>query len=762
MGYAQGSNTVNTANIVDAAVTTGKIADEAVTLAKLKPTGTSGQVLTSAGTGADPSYQTAAASDPAAFSGAIETDGTFVATTQPFTMPDGSGTFIATVKDAGANSTVELWAIDASGVVGGSAAASVTLTGAATPTSIAESMGYVIVGSEDGISIIDSYDGSWAERTVGWPRSLSSSTVPLITNNDVTSVAAGVHDDWPTDPRTGGKMPCFAVGMGTGADTVSLMKFDGNVYDYAGTVGSTGVSIDNGCVFAGHASSDKLQQSPPITTITADDWTMNAIGWVAAAPLSYYGSDNALDILNGKIGAADPEGLSIGLYDTSSSQTPGVASMWAVVNRAANSGFCVGATKGKWLANSATADLSPYANTMTAIGGGPTEVSADGATGELKAYTFSTTKYVERVADTDFDMGTGDFGGMAWVKIPATANANYLWSNGYHSGGYSGNGQMALTRNSNESFTFNISDDNYSTNDSVISNTTHGDDTWDFVGWWRDGGNIYVGVNGVVEAVTAVSNAAGTLTNVSGSRRFRIGQNQGTGYGIDDGGEMALFRFSATAPSAAQFKAIYDAEVGMFETAAKVLLQSATTDAVLDVSVDPNGKVAVTQTDSMTIWDGLVATTQATSGSNTAFEHLKSWNDTLIEVGAEGLAISRPAENIRAVVDRVDVLESEFAGVDLSKAKAWCYINNAGTIFSSYNIESVSKVSTGRYRFNFGTHFKSNTSYTAVPSIMGNTSDQHCVIATNVAASCDVFSQQTTSASDQAIGIVFFGELEGE
>jgi hypothetical protein len=79
MGYAQGQNTVSTANIIDSAVTTAKVNDDAVTLAKLAA-GTDGelitwdasgdpavvavgdalQVLTSNGAGAAPSFQAAA------------------------------------------------------------------------------------------------------------------------------------------------------------------------------------------------------------------------------------------------------------------------------------------------------------------------------------------------------------------------------------------------------------------------------------------------------------------------------------------------------------------------------------------------------------------------------------------------------------------------------------------------------------------------------------------------------------------------------
>ena len=55
-------------------------------------------------------------------------------------------------------------------------------------------MGYIIVGSEDGISIVDPHSGAWAERLDGWPRNLKDNTAPALTNNDVGGVAAGFSD----------------------------------------------------------------------------------------------------------------------------------------------------------------------------------------------------------------------------------------------------------------------------------------------------------------------------------------------------------------------------------------------------------------------------------------------------------------------------------------------------------------------------------------------------------------------------------------
>ena len=94
------------------------------------------------------------------------------------------------------------------------------------------------------------------------------------------------------------------------------------------------------------------------------------------------------------------------------------------------------------------------------------------------------------------------------------------------------------------------------------------------------------------------------------------------GFGIAQT-EAASIR--ATAPTATQVRQMYDAEKGMFVANAECLLQSGSTDAVLDVDVDPlTGKVLVTQTDAITIFDGLAVDSKPTVNAG-ASEKGKLW-----------------------------------------------------------------------------------------------------------------------------------------
>ena len=85
-----------------------------------------------------------------------------------------SSLMLATIEDEGSNTEINIWDLtqQSAGVISTTPLATVDLADDATPTSIAACMGYIIVGSEDGISIIDPHSGAWAERLDGWPRYL--------------------------------------------------------------------------------------------------------------------------------------------------------------------------------------------------------------------------------------------------------------------------------------------------------------------------------------------------------------------------------------------------------------------------------------------------------------------------------------------------------------------------------------------------------------------------------------------------------------
>jgi len=697
------------------------------------------------------------------FSGAVDTDATYVDAVIFGPARDGvqwdekqnlsvvKKLMVATVKDAGADSTVEIWDATDSNVVGGTALASVTITGAATPTGIAASMGYIIVGSEDGVTIIDPHDGSWAERTVGWPRSLSTSTTPALGSNAVTDVSAGTWDTWPSDPRTGGNMPCFGYNMSSGA-AFGVIKYDGNVWDrVTAAAANYGSAIVNGyVVYSDGTSGDRAFQSQLIETMTADNWSGTAANSTTGGVYGL-GVDNGISARSqGEIAYAAAAGLTIGKLNgprdaAASFQTH----MNAAINRTYNTGYMIGDVRGAWLANSATADRSYKANTLTE-NGTVTSASADGASGELLAYSgFSASNYLTRATDTDFDWGSGNFCIVAWFKLTASGGYETIITRGATTP------LWGLRTETSGAMNFIINDG--SGFDQNITTATFADSEWHMIVAVKRGTtNTEIWVDGKLERDFTIVNATATLTV---NESIGIGATAAAGNPWANGA-ISMIRVAATAPSAAQIRAMYDAEKGMFETAAKVLLQSGTTDAVLDVDVDPvSGKVAVTQTDDKGIWDGLVYTNVADDGASSAFEHMKLWGNGRFSIGATDSSISMPTESLRELTETVKGLGIQHEGIDLGKAKAWIYGTQA-EIRASHNIESIS-VASATVTAVFGTPFKGY--YVASGSSEDNDANIIGVAVTNP-SQASIYNYTHAGAADSVYRylVVFFGELEGE
>jgi hypothetical protein len=727
----------------------------------------------------------------AAFSGVVETDGTYVDAVIFGPARDGvqwdeklnlstvKKIMVATIKDAGADTTVEIWDYTDSTIVGGTAMAAITITGAATPTSIAASMGYIIVGSEDGIHIIHPHFGSWAEATTGWPRSLNSTDTPNLNNNDVIGVAANTLSSGPTDSNTGGQIPTFGVKYGTGTFQASVIKNDGTVKDVIQitATSSPAIAIGQDMLFAAYSTS-QFRAAGPIDTITADQ-SVNP-------PYSYLSSNGGLDSvgisadafsIGEKIGALGGTGgldFTIGRMGQGSLQNQLLAS--ASITRATNSGYMLHTTRGVWLCNSATADLSPYANTLTNNGAGVTEVSADGATGELKAYNgYSSTINHTRASDEDWDVcGTGPFHMAIWFKSSGNSTGEV----------FCGFGNAARSVESYISFLTSGVIDCQVNGASASASGLATTETFDDGAWHKaDLVNVssterYLYVDGVLEASDTTN--TGSMSD-SGNMPFAIGSLANGSTNPATSTTLTMCRFagvSSVSPSAALIRNMYLAEKPMFDTAALVLLQSGTTDAVLDVDVDPvSGKVAVVQADDKGIWDGLVYTNSVEDGASTAFEHLKLWGEGHYAIGATDASINMPAEDFRELAETVRGLGIQHEGIDLSKAKAWLIGGpiSTSTINGSYGIESVTWVSTGHIDVVFATPFKESVSGAdKIPYVCqvtmqpdAGTTDT-CYYydgsdeSTNTSCRLAFYNGAGAARNVQSYSAVWFGELEGE
>jgi hypothetical protein len=711
-----------------------------------------------------------------AFSGVLQTNANFVDQVIFGPAVDGrawnglwnkasvfSSLMLATIEDEGSNTEINIWDLtqQSAGSPSTTVLATVDLSAAATPTAIAACMGYIIVGSEDGIAIIDPHSGAWAERTVGWPRTLSTSTVPALTNNDVTAVAAGLSSTSPLDPRTGGPLPVFGCAYGTGADVGSLIKYDGNVFDYAGTIGPENVCgfVDDRIAVAQENSGNQMLISTlTIDTITADDWAVSAYAYDGNTQQFFLGANTAATFHNADSVFADTTGLTIRRNDFIGS-TAAMQGVSAMINRTFNTGFLINYTKAAWLANSDVTDRSGNSNTLTKTGT-ITEAAVE-TSAELNGYSgFNTSNYLGRANDSDFDFGTADYAIMGWFKQSAATGSGVMIEIG----------NTGLTAGT--SLWFNSGVPRASVND---GSTTANFDTgvvpalnvwhqWVYINdQTNDAQRIYI--DGVL-AATDASSGLGSMTIASSVTRIGISCDDTSNPASVQ--KYALIRVTTTAPTATQVRQMYDAEKGMFVASAECLLQSGSTDAVLDVDIDPlTSKVLVTQTDAITVFDGLVVDSKPTVNSGTS-EKGKLWGDLRSEQNSANAYVTAPATDQRQVNEMVRGLASELPkGPDLSKAKAWISFNGTSTIAirASYNVKSIVDVSTGRYTIHFAVPFKS-AEYVAMGSD-GNTTAQGFTqfpageqYSNQIQIDC---VDHAGSFQDQAwVYALFFGELENE
>jgi hypothetical protein len=723
-----------------------------------------------------------------AFSGVLQTNANFVDQVIFGPAVDGrawnglwnkasvfSSLMLATIEDEGSNTEINIWDLtqQAAGSPSTTVLATVDLSAAATPTAIAASMGYLIVSSEDGIAIIDPHSGAWAERTVGWPRTLSTSTTPALTNNDVEDVAAGLSNQPAYDPRTGGPMPTFGIAYGTGADIGSLLKDDGNVYDRSGTVtdGQGAVVITNSKIGLRHNSGGgRLDLSDTvIANITADDWGFGDIGGSTTGEVPGLGFDDTASGQGNLIVGGSDAGLTmISGIEQKLGNRANQGGSSVKITRAYNSGHMTTFSKGAWLANSKTVDRSVQANTLTENGTVTEGAVESGA--ELNGYSsWSSSNNLTVASNADWDViTTGMVHTSIWFKSSGNSATEYLFSISNSAG------TLKFVISLLSDGTMQFRDDGATALVDMTSTATYDNGVWHKADFVRvSSTDRYMYIDGVL--ITSSTTDAGSLSS-SGNIPIGIGVDADGSSAPATSSTLALACLSALnssslgAPTAAQIRQMYDDEKGMFVASAECLLQSGSTDAVIDVNVDPlTGKVLVTQTDAITVFDGLVVDSKPTVNSGSS-EKGKLWGDLRAEQNSANAYVTAPAVDQRQVNEMVRGLASDLpAGVDLSKAKGWCQFNGGtNAINGSFNVKSLTDLGTGNYVVNWAIPFKASNSGTSLAgggvqfawgaqqtTTMGGTADR---------TKMNVQSRNSsgTLTDDNYLHAIQFGELENE
>jgi hypothetical protein len=213
-------------------------------------------------------------------------------------------------------------------------------------------------------------------------------------------------------------------------------------------------------------------------------------------------------------------------------------------------------------------DRSVNGNGLQVFGTVTKTAVATGA--DLVAYSgFTSSNYLQQPYNSNLGFGTGDFSFICWVKKTGTAG-------GYIFDRSNGDGTQRVTAYFNSgASTISGYTNNGPINDVVVPN-----DSWFQLVQLRVNGTMKIYINGELKGSVA------TATNLSGDTNVPL--RIGTRFNSSDAltvGSLALFRVSATAPTAEQIKKIYNDEKHLFSTNAKAVI-GGTSDAVTALAYD--------------------------------------------------------------------------------------------------------------------------------------------------------------------------------
>jgi hypothetical protein len=221
----------------------------------------------------------------------------------------------------------------------------------------------------------------------------------------------------------------------------------------------------------------------------------------------------------------------------------------------------------------ADADRSVNDNGLQVVGTVDKDAVATGA--DLVAYSgFSASNYLEQPYNSDLDFGTGDFSVMGWFKTSATTAEQMFLDRSTGSANIFRARMMSTTSKAQ----FAVKDNTtwaYTYSSSALDN-----DTWHYLVGTKIGETASLYIDGVFQDSTG-----GLTTTISSSTSATLDIGHEGGTNPADDSSLALWRISATAPSAEQIAKIYNDEKYLFATNAKATLYGSS-DAVTALGYD--------------------------------------------------------------------------------------------------------------------------------------------------------------------------------
>jgi hypothetical protein len=333
-----------------------------------------------------------------------------------------------------------------------------------------------------------------------------------------------------------------------GAELVTNGDFSNGTTGWAAYLSGTNFSVSNGQL----VSVDDVLQS--ITGLTIGKYYTFNYDKIAGIGINLY---NQADASTGSLGNNLPSGAftwyatttELGVYVNTNSTIDNVSVRLAEPDRSVN--------------NNGLQTFGTVTKTAVATGA------------ELVGYSgFSSSNYLEQPYNTDLDFNSGDFAYCFWSNNPATA-AEYIGDRSEGNGNY----RIALYLSAGDNGTMNFyTRDTAATEVAGIIGTPN---QWAQIWCIRRGTSHEIWVNGINKVASV-----GTVRDVSYASGDAV-QKIGVRYSNDNTntGKIALFRVSATAPSAEQIAKIYNDEKHLFATNAKATLYG-TSNSVTALAYD--------------------------------------------------------------------------------------------------------------------------------------------------------------------------------
>jgi len=245
-------------------------------------------------------------------------------------------------------------------------------------------------------------------------------------------------------------------------------------------------------------------------------------------------------------------------------------------------------TSGTLTNSTALPDRSHKDNDFNTVGN--INVSSASTGSDLMAFSgFSTSNYFEQAANTDLDVGSGDFYLIAWFKVGSTATSQFIFDR--RAAGDIGDVVRMLMTPSGEIQVI-ISG---ATVDTITSTNSYNDDNWHQVVWVR--GNLFV--DGTLVGTSIQGSDVGNPTALS-----YIGiSNINTSAFL---GSLSLVRLGLTGLSSNQIKILYEEERPMFNENSLSTLQGSSSDVKAIDYDESTNTITACSTDHITKLSGLV------------------------------------------------------------------------------------------------------------------------------------------------------------